>query len=144
MKKHLFSLLPIGLLLSSCATTPSRNTSQVVTTRQLVENTYQIETIASAYAYPTAIEVIPVENGLQIKGKVTHHIHKPIRTRGHVDIELVSADDQIIKRVSVPFQHQSGRPDRGHNPSFSVFIDDTVSKDYRIRVRHNIGTGDHQ
>jgi hypothetical protein len=85
-----------------------------------------------------------LENGLQISGQVTHHIHQAIRIRGHVDVELVDADDQIVKRITVPFRHQYGRANRGHIRSFSVIIPGTVSNEYRIRVRHNIGTKDHQ
>jgi len=138
MNNYIISILPICLALSNCATGAP---DQIVTS---VQNGYQIETIASQYAYPTGIRIKPVENGLQITGRVTHHVHQAIRIRGHLEIELLDTQGQIIKQITVPLQHQTGRANRGHIRSFSVILPGTVSKEYRIRVRHHIGAGEHE
>jgi hypothetical protein len=59
MNKYTLSILPICLALSNCATSPSGAPDTQNDTRQFVENGYQIETIASLYAYPRHIQVNP-------------------------------------------------------------------------------------
>ncbi len=141
MNKSVIFILPLCLALSNCA---SFSSSTANTPQQFVVNGYQVETMASQYAYPRNIHVKPLENSLQITGQVTHHIHQAIRIRGYVNVELLDANDQIVKRVTVPLQRQSGRPNRGHNPAFSVLISDIGSNKYRLRIRHSIGTFNHQ
>jgi len=136
MKPSIISILPICLALSNCATFSTSAPEKVVTS---VQNGYQIETIASQEAYPSGIQVKPVENGLQISGRVTHNLHQAIRIRGHVEIELLDANNKIVKQITVPLKHQSGLAKRQHYSSFSVIIPDTESKEYRIRIRHHIG-----
>ena len=134
MKKLIIYILPIYLALSSCATfsTPEK----VVTS---VQNGYQLETIASQDAYPSGIQVKPVEKGLLVTGAVIHNLHQAIRIRGHVEIELLDTQDKIIKKIIVPLKHQWGLAKRQHSTSFSVIIPGTVPKEYRIRIRHHIG-----
>lgn len=139
------SFLPICLALSGYASSSIADTQKVMNeSKQLVINGYQVETIASSSAYPTGIQVIPVQNGLQILGGVAHHSHQARRIRGHVDVELVDTSGQIVKRFTIPLEHQFDRAKRIHSAPFSVLITDEVPNEYRIRIRHNIGTGDHQ
>jgi hypothetical protein len=138
------SILPIYLVLSSCVSSPIADTQKVTNqSEQLIINGYQVETIASSNIYPTAIQVIRVQNGLQIMGAVTHYNHQAKRIRGYVDVELVDTGDQIVKQFIIPLQHQFNRAKRGHSVPFSVLISDEVPNEYRIRIRHNISSGDH-
>jgi len=146
MNKYIkMSILPICLALSGYASSSIADTQKVMNeSKQLVINGYQVETVASSSAYLAGIQLIPVQNGLQIMGGVTHNVHQARRIRGHVDVELVDTSGKILKRFTVPLPHQSGRAKRGHNVPFSVLVPDEVPNEYRIRIRHNIGTGDHQ
>jgi len=138
MNKYIkMSILPICLALSVGYT--SSTTAETQT-----RGAYQIETIASSSAYPTGIQVIPEKDGLHIIGRVTHNIHQARRIRGHVDIEFVDASGKIVKRITVPLQHQYGRVKRTHSVPFSAIIHEEVPNEYRIRIRHNIGNADHQ
>ena len=143
MNKYTFAILPIYLALSNCATAPTSAPDEVVTS---VQNGYQIETSASQYAYPNGIRVKPVENGLQVTGRVSHQVHQAIRIPGHVDVELLDTQDQIIKKVSVvPLRrwvisaNSKGRPNHEYSRYFSVIIPSMVSNEYRIRVQHHVG-----
>jgi hypothetical protein len=147
MNKYIkMSILPICLALSGgCASSSIAETPKVINqSKQLIVNGYEIETVASSSAYPTGIQVTPVANGLQIMGAVAHKLHQPRRIRGHVDVELVDASGQIVKRFTIPLKHQFSRTKRVHSVGFSVLIPDEVPNEYQIRIRHNIGNGDHQ
>jgi hypothetical protein len=141
MNKYSVIILPIYLVLSNCAISPSSAADiQIVTS---VQNGYQIELVASESAYLNNIHIKSVENGLQVTGLVTHQIHQAIRIRGHVEVEILDAQGKIVKQMTATINPQQSEPARRtHSRPFSVIIPGTVSKEYRILVRHHIG-GEH-
>lgn len=142
MNKYGIIILSIYLALSNCAISPTSAPNSRIVTR--VQNGYQIEMVASASAYPNNIEIKSVENGLQVTGFVTRHIHQARRIRGHVEVEVLDNQGQIVKQITATIKRQpSGRVHRVHSSSFSVIIPSTVSNKYRLRVRHHIGGGEH-
>lgn len=142
MKKYLY-ILPICLMLSSCASPTGTRDDRY--TQKMVKNGYQIESVGSPYAYPSQIRVIPVENGLKVMGQVIRRtLHKNMSIRGHVDVEVLDTGNQVVKRKTVSLGPPTIHAKHDRSRSFSVTILETVSKAYLIRVRHNVGTADHQ
>jgi len=141
-KYSIIIFLPIYLALSNCAISPSSTAdNQIVTS---VQNGYQIELLASESAYLNNIQLKSVENGLQVTGLVTHKTHQGVRIRGHVEVEILDNQGKILKQKTATINPQQSEPARRtHSRSFSVIIPGTVSKQYRIRVRHHIGGGEH-
>ena len=141
-KYSIIIFLPIYLALSNCAISPSSAPDSKVVTS--VANGYQIELVASASAYPNNIEIKSVENGLLVTGLVTHKTHQGIRIGGHVEVEVLDNQGQIVKQRTTTIKRQQSEPARRtHSRSFSVMIPGTVSKEYRILIRHHIGGGEH-
>jgi hypothetical protein len=141
MNKYNILILPIYLALSNCAISPSSTPDSHVTS---VQNGYQIELVASESAYLNNIQIKSVENGLQVTGLVTHQIHLGMKIRGHVEVEVLDKQGKIIKQRTATINPQQSAPARRtHSRSFSVIIPGTVSKQYRIRIRHHIGGGEH-
>jgi len=149
MNKYIkMSILPICLALSSgyASSSIAAETQQVTNkhTKQLIVNGYKVETIASSSGYPTGIQIIPDKSGLHIMGAIAHKIHQARRIRGHVDVEIVDGSGKIIKRVSTTLKRQFRRAKRVHSVPFTVLVSEEVPNEYLIRIRHNMGSGDHQ
>jgi len=141
MNKSAIYILPICLVFSSCAISPT-NTPEV--SKQFVANGYQIETIASQYAYPSHIQIESVEKGLMVKGQIIRQsLFKTMHIRGHVDVEVLDTQNQLISGTAIPLKHSIVHAKHDRRRAFSVVIPGDVPKEYRIRVRHNIGTQDH-
>ncbi|MEK8018974.1 MAG: hypothetical protein VSS75_019055 [Candidatus Parabeggiatoa sp.] len=155
MNKYTVFILPICLILSNCATfsttdTSDSSASQFVTSepslqiKHRYQNGYQIENIGSHYAYPTGIQVKSIEDSLQVMGQIIRRtLYKTKHIRGHVDVEVVNTHNQVVKRTIVPLSPTSTHAKHDRSRTFSVLIPGPIPKEYRIRIRHNINSGDH-
>ena len=67
-----------------------------------------------------------------------------MRIRGHVEVEVLDKQGQIVKQMTATIKRQQTKPvRRTHSRPFSVIIPGTVSKEYRILIRHHIDGGEH-
>jgi|GEM_PF-5896848 len=103
-----------------------------------------VETVDSSLASPTGIHVQVTDKSVEVTGILKRHIN--IRTkglRGHVDVELLDADGQVLETVSLPIRHRPGSPRHDHEREFSATLPVPSSGGFTVRVRHNIGSHDH-
>jgi hypothetical protein len=153
MNKPIVFILPICLTLSNCtsfsgaldnSTTPPVVTNESGNTKQSFQHGYQIETIGSPSADISRIHVEPVEDGLQITGQITRRtLYKTKKIRGHLDVEIVDTLNQVVKRIAVPIRPSTVHAKHDRSRTFSMVISEPIPKEYRIRIRHNLASGEH-
>lgn len=102
------------------------------------------ETVDSRLAYPTEIHVQETEQGVEVKGKLKRKGHKNRMLRGHVDVELVDTDGQVLESKKVSFSPRSGSAKHDHTRDFSVVLPLPDVKEYSVRVSHSIGGDKHE
>lgn len=103
-----------------------------------------IETVESRLASPAEIHVQVTDKGVEVSGILKRHINKKRKhLRGHVDVELLGAEGQVIETATLPIRSRPGPAKHDHERKFSATLAVPSSSDYTVRVRHNIGTDDH-
>ena len=106
-------------------------------------HTIPIETVDSRLASPTNIHVQVTDQGVEVKGKLKRKGHKNQMIRGHVDVELVGENGQVLESETLSIIPLSGPSKHDHDRDFTLVLPQPVVKDYSVRVRHNIGMDDH-
>lgn len=104
-----------------------------------------IETVDSRIAIPVNIHVQETDKGVEIKGILKRRVgHKTQDLYGHIDVELLGADDQILERATLPIKGLPGSARLDHKREFSTILPVPSSPGYTVRVSHSIETHDHQ
>lgn len=81
-----------------------------------------VETVESSMARPFGIHVKITNQGVEVKGKIKRKGHKNISIRGHIDVELVGANGQVLQSKKVSISPRTGSVKHGHDRSFSVVL----------------------
>jgi hypothetical protein len=99
----------------------------------------QIMLEQSGRLVPSHVSYSRTIKGLEIDGRIEKRPHHYGRILGHVEIELLDTDGNVVGRASGALQHFS--PTR-RNPdwaSFSLVIDQVPIEASAIRVQHIVG-----
>ena len=99
----------------------------------------QIMLEQSGRLVPSHVSYSRTIKGLEIVGRIEKMPHHYGRILGHVEIELLDTDGNVVGRASGALQHAS--PTR-RNPdwaSFSLVIDQVPIEASAIRVQHIVG-----
>lgn len=102
-----------------------------------------IETVESRMASPKEIHVQEGEKGVEVKGVLQRRGHNSVKLRGHVDVELVDANGQVMNRAVAGLSPRSGSSEHDHSRNFSVLLP-KPSEAYTVRVVHSLDEADHQ
>jgi hypothetical protein len=102
-----------------------------------------IETVESRLASPKEVHVQEGEKGVEVKGVLQRRGHSSIKLRGHVDVELLDANGQVMNRAAADLSFRSGSSEHDHSRRFSVLLP-KPSEAYTVRVVHSLDEADHQ
>jgi hypothetical protein len=93
----------------------------------------KVEYIPSRYAHIHRVSVYQEEKTLLISGELHGRFHRKDFVPGHVDIEVISPDGDILQKGSTRY-HRIGRT---KSLKFSIQFPDTIPQGSRIRVVHH-------
>lgn len=104
-----------------------------------------VETVDSHLATPTNIHVQITDNSVEVSGILKRHlINKRQRLRGHIDVELLNAEGQVIENIMLSVKRRPGPARHDHKRKFYATLPVPSSKDYTVSVRHSITMDDHK
>ena len=102
-----------------------------------------VETVGTRLAYPTQVHVQETDAGLEIKGKLKRKGHNNKTIRGHMDVELIGSNGQVLKSKKVSISARSGSSKHDHDRDFSVVLALPEAQEYSVRVTHSVGGHEH-
>jgi hypothetical protein len=103
-----------------------------------------VEIEGSSLAEPGEIHVQVTGQNVEVKGKLDRKRHNNQSLRGHVDVELVDNAGRVMDMVTAPIKPSPGPAKHDHFREFTATLSLPEAEDYTVRVRHSIGTGDHE
>jgi len=102
-----------------------------------------VETVGTSLAYPTQVHVQETDEGLEVKGKLKRKGHKNKTLRGHVDVELVDSNGQVLESKKVSISPRTGSSKHDHDRDFSAVLALPEAQEYSVRVTHSVGGHEH-
>lgn len=135
--KHQFAVTSL-LVFSLCAPLAS-------TAHEAVDPLHAtpVEIVESRLATPKEIHVQETDQGVKVEGILQRRGHLSIKIRGHVDVELLDANGQVLSRATTVVAPQSGSAEHDHSRRFSALLP-KPSAAYKVRVVHGLDEDDHR
>ncbi|MCW9025480.1 MAG: hypothetical protein OQK73_12480 [Gammaproteobacteria bacterium] len=98
----------------------------------------------SRFAYLTEFKINETEKGIEVSGILRHKRHNNQKLIGHVDIELLDSNGQILETAiqSIGNKRSVSRKHE-HSRDINAVLSKQKTKVHSIRVRHNVGLADH-
>jgi hypothetical protein len=93
-----------------------------------------IEDPRSTSIHFNSIQARQTDKGLQIYGSLKSQLSWPRLTRTHVNIEVLSADGQVLKQTDAKVRQRRGRGYRKRFYDFSKSIPGTYLKDVQLNL----------
>jgi len=109
-----------------------------------LRNTIQVETSGTQLAYPDRIKINKVKEGVQVTGVIKRKRHNNRAIRGHVDVELISANGKVMQSKIVKLDRKAGSAKHDHKRPFAItFSDIELNKDSHVAVKHHLSMSAH-
>ena len=102
-----------------------------------------VETLDSRLAIPTNIHVQITDQSVEVNGKIKRKGHKNMSLRGHVDVELVDSNGQVLESKKVSVSPRTGSSKHDHDRAFSAVLALPEAQEYSLRVTHSVGGHKH-
>lgn len=121
-KMHVIEILLLTLTLASCGSVHTSN------------GNITVKKEASSFARFLNVTVEPLNSGTSISGTLEHKGASRKKIPGHVDVAILTKDDEIIYEVRAELERVS------HQPRYAVFdivMDQEVPSDSTILVKHH-------
>ena len=112
-----------------------------VSAHEPVDHTHAtpIEVAGTRLAYPTKVHVQETDAGLEVKGKLKRKGHNNKALRGHVDVELIGSEGQVLESRKISISARTGSSKHDHDRDFSVVLSLPETQEYSVRVTHSMG-----
>jgi len=95
-----------------------------------------IENVGSSLAYPTAIHVEVTKDTTHVSGIIKRRGHKHVRIRGHVKVDLLDNNGQIVGMITAKILRSTGTARSNRYVRFAVQIPISAMKFTSVRVSH--------
>ncbi len=104
-----------------------------------------VEIVSSRLAEPVNIHVAETAQGIEVKGILQRRPNRKKKSlRGHLDIEIMDDHGQLVERSVLPVRMLPVGPARhDHRRDFFVVLTRPETKQFSLRVRHDVGKADH-
>lgn len=104
-----------------------------------------IEEIDSRLASPSQIHVEETDEGVHVSGVLKRRgsYHRKKSLRGHIHVQLINEKNQVIDESIVAVKRKPAAIKHDHYRKFSVILPMPSTKDYTVRVRHEVKTDNH-
>lgn len=99
--------------------------------------------VDSRMARPTGIHVQVTDQGVEVNGKIKRKGHNNMSLRGHVDVELIASNGQVLESKKVSMSMRSGSSKHDHDRDFSTMLALPEAQEYSVRVTHSVGGHEH-
>ena len=97
-------------------------------------NTIKVDTHKSRIADIRQVTVYQKNGSYLVKGNVVRNIHGRSRIAGHVDLELLNAQGNVVYKTSTRYKH-SGL--RFNKEMFYLTISKPIEEGSRLRITHS-------
>lgn len=125
-KYFILFILATGMMtLSGCA---SVNYGTVIN-----KNIVTIDRQHSRTADIGQVTIYKQKKGYLVKGKVRRNIFARGHILGHIDLELINANNKVIFKDNIGYQHHGIR---FNHEDFSFIINKNIEKGSRLRITH--------
>ena len=138
-KKEFFSVLIAGFGILSI----NVQAKEVIVPVNDLQETVKVITTDTQLAHPDRIQVNKLKNALQVTGVVKRKRHNNQQIRGHVDIELLSANGKVIESKLIELKNNAGSAKHDHMRRFSAMFSMPDSGDYQVAVKHHLYRNGH-
>ena len=94
-------------------------------------------------ADPRNIRLEQIGDQLRITGQVRRRGHKALRIQGHVDLDLLDSDGNLLERRSAPLRHRGRSVKHQYVAYFSTSFSKIPEKTHAIRIKPHSGKKGH-
>jgi len=104
----------------------------------------KIVTVESKSASPIDIRIKTNQKGVHVLGKVRRKKHTSLRIRGHVDVDLLSAEGVLMEHKTTSISATSTKIKHNRFSKFNVTLSLPSIRSYTVRVTHTKNMLDHR
>lgn len=127
LNKILYNLIILSpLVITGCATNQQKE--------YLGQNNITIERVDSRRAHIGIVNVTEADKGIEIRGDIRRRSNLRGPIPGHMDIELISDDGQIISKSYTEYRR---RNHKAKTAEFNLKLDTAPKENYIVRVAHH-------
>lgn len=127
LNKILYSLIVLSsLVVTGCATNQQKE--------YLKQNNITVERVDSKRAYIGIVNVTEAGEGIEIRGDIRRRLNSRGAIPGHMDIELIHDDGQVISKS---YAEYSRRNHKAKTAEFKLKLDTAPKENYIVRVAHH-------